>query len=235
MAWSFRPRWWIVLLTAALSALMSSLGVWQLNRGHAKEALLARYAAAAQQAPRPLAAQGPASVDTIGRVQVSGHYETAQQLLLDNQGLDGRPGFHVWSALRDDSGRLVIVDRGWIPRSQGIAREGLGIGDTPRVLVGYWHALPRPGLRLQVDNCAAAPWPRVVQYPTLDDLQCLYGEPVAPGLLLLDAAQADGFARNWAGAPELNPAKHYGYAAQWFAFTATLIAIFLKLNLRRRP
>lgn len=235
MAWSFRTRWWMLLLTLALSALMSGLGVWQLQRGHDKQALLDRYARAAGQAPQPLAAQGPAAADTLSRVQVRGHYEPERQLLLDNQGLDGRPGYHVWSALRADDGALIVVDRGWISREQGLSRSGLGLGDAPREVLGYWHVLPRPGLRLKVDNCAEAGWPRVVQYPTLDDLQCLYGEAVAPGLVLLDADAADGFARNWAGAPELNPAKHYGYAAQWFAFTATLIAIFLKLSLRRRP
>lgn len=230
-----RARWWMLLLVLMLSALMVSLGAWQLQRAAAKQELLDHYARAAALPPQALDTQAPAAPEPLSRVHVTGRYASARQLLLDNQGLNGRPGYRVWTPLRDTRGILVLVDRGWIPREQGLAHAGLDLVDETRELTGYWQALPRPGLRLQADNCAPAPWPRVVQYPTLDDLACVYGEPVAPGLLLLDATVADGFARNWAGAPELNPAKHYGYAAQWFAFTLTLIAIFLKLGLRRRP
>ena len=70
------------------------------------------------------------------------------------------------------------------------------------------------------------------QYPKVDDLHCLYGDFVAQGLMLMDADAADGFVRAWQTAPELQPAKHYGYAAQWFAFTLTLIGIFIKLSFR---
>src|SRR3546814_6637006 len=84
---------------------------------------------------------------------------------------------------------------------------------------------PVPGLRLKTDNCATLPWPRTVQFPTLDDLRCLYGEYIAPGLLLMDPGEPNGFVRDWQTAPELNPVKHYGYAGQWFAFTLTLLVI----------
>ncbi|WP_028081709.1 SURF1 family protein [Solimonas soli] len=228
----FRPTWWALLLVPTLSALMIALGVWQLRRGFDKQALLDRYAQAAEQAPRHIDAQTVAAHGAIERAVVRGHYDAGRQLLLDNQGYEGQPGYHVWTPFVQTDSSTVLVDRGWIARPQAQTAPALAVGDETRELYGYWRSLPEPGLRLQADNCAVRPWPRVVQYPTAADLQCLYGPSVAAGLLLLDAGAADGYVREWKTAPELQPAKHYGYAAQWFAFTLTLIAIFVKLSFR---
>jgi cytochrome oxidase assembly protein ShyY1 len=102
---------------------------------------------------------------------------------------------------------------------------------------GLWRALPQPALRLSVDNCPVdAHFPHLVEYPTAEDLSCLVGSPVAPGELLLDPAAADGYVREWSEiTPGMPPERHYAYAAQWFAFCATLLVLFVTLNLRRLP
>ena len=54
-------------------------------------------------------------------------------------------------------------------------------------------------------------------------------------MLLLAPEASDGYLRDWSQDDRrFPPQRHYGYAAQWFAFAATLLAIFLKLNLKRR-
>ena len=226
----FRPTWWAVVAVVALSALMISLGVWQLRRGFDKQALLDHYAQAAQQTPQHIDSGKVAYPGQIERAFVKGHFDTSRQLLLDNQSHDGQPGYHVWTPFVQDDGSTVVIDRGWT--AQPVVADALAVGDGAREISGYWRSLPEPGLRLEADNCAALPWPRTVQYPTVADLHCLYGEFVPAGLLLMDAELPDGFVRDWHAAPELQPAKHYGYAAQWFAFTLTLIAIFIKLSFR---
>jgi len=128
----------------------------------------------------------------------------------------------------------VIVDRGWLARDDALQPQSLAAPADQQSLVGYWRSLPVPGMQLANANCAARAWPRIVQYPTLQDLHCLYPQlPVAEGILLLDAAAPGGHMRNWQTAPELNPAKHWGYAFQWFAFTVTLWVLFVRLNWRR--
>ena len=99
-------------------------------------------------------------------------------------------------------------------------------------MLGYWRALPEPALRLDIDNCAPGDWPRVVSYPTLEDLECVLEGEVLPGLLLMDATLADGYVREWTMPNPLPPSRHYGYAAQWFALAATLFFLFFKLNLK---
>ncbi|HEY9546884.1 MAG TPA: SURF1 family protein [Solimonas sp.] len=231
----FRPAWWAVIVVALLSALMIALGVWQLQRGFAKQKLLDRYQQASSVAPVPLSAGHVAREDEIERAVARGHFDNSRQLLLDNQSHNDTPGYHVWTPLVQDDGSTVIVDRGWIPHDTAQSPEALAVADARVEVRGFWRMPPVPGLRLKTDNCATLPWPRTVQFPTLDDLRCLYGEYIAPGLLLMDPGEPNGFVRDWQTAPELNPVKHYGYAGQWFAFTLTLLVIFIKLSFRVLP
>ena len=228
----FRPAWWAVILVVALSALMIALGIWQLRRGFDKQALLDRYAHAAQQEAQHVDSGKVAYPGKIERAFVKGHFDSSRQLLLDNQSHDGRPGYHVWTPFVQDDGSTVVVDRGWILQASAQTPQAVAVDAGEREVHGFWRSLPEPGLRLEADNCATRPWPRIVQYPTLADLHCLYGEFVAGGVLLMDAEAPDGFVRDWQAAPELQPAKHYGYAAPWFAFTLTLIALFIKFSFR---
>lgn len=242
MAWSFRPSLWSTLAAAAGCGLTVYLGLWQLHRGDEKKALDRQYAEAAAQPPRELTA-ATAPVATLAAVRVSAHgqYLPERQLLLDDQARGSAPGYDVWTPLRLDDGRLLIVNRGWVPAASN-RRElpPLPAPAGPQALDGLWRTLPEPGLRLGAAACDAAhppaQWPRLVLYPTAADLACFYGEPVLAGELLLAPGAPDGFVREWkvsdSGFP---PARHYAYAAQWFAFALTLLVLFLKLNLKRRP
>lgn len=234
--YSFRPPLWAWLLVAALCALMIQLGLWQVHRGQAKATLQQRFLAADAEAARPLAAGEAAPDGAVRKRSLAGVYLDGRQLLLDNQSLRRRPGYHVWTPLRRDDGTLVMVDRGWVAADADRSRLPAMPVPAGRVeLEGFWRPLPEPGLRVQGDPCAPLPFPRVVQYPRQEDLACLYpGEGVAAGLLLLSPQAPGGFERSWDIAVEQPPAKHYGYALQWFAFTATLLVLFIKLNLKRR-
>lgn len=224
---------WAWLLTAAAVASFTALGAWQLRRGAAKEALLATLANPAAPAERLSAATPPPRGLELRRAEVTGRYLGERQLLQDGQSLRQRPGYHVWTPLRLHDGELVMVDRGWIPLDRAGFDGGAPAGEV--TVRGFWRALPEPGLRLGAPAaCAPAPrYPAAVLYPTAAELDCLLGQPVLPGLLLLDADLPDGFAREWTdfGFP---PARHYGYAVQWFALAAAAIAIFFAVN-RKRP
>ena len=233
--WSLRPPLWALLATVAGCALTASLGVWQLQRGHAKQALQARYLGAAVQAPLALgAATTPAS--GVQRATVQGRYEPQRALLLDNQTRQRQPGYEVWTPLRLRDGALLIVNRGWIAATG--TREAppqLPVPAGELRVQGLWRALPRPGLQLDAASCTpATDFPQLVNYPSAAELACLYGEPVLDGVLLLDPAEPGGYRREWDRVSEFPPEKHYGYAVQWFALAVTLLAIFLKLNLKRQ-
>ncbi|TXH02553.1 MAG: SURF1 family protein [Nevskiaceae bacterium] len=231
--WRFQPPMWAVLATVPALALLLALGTWQLRRGEQKAELLTQYAAVALQTARPLDPSQAGGAQPL-RVRATGHYEAQRQLLLDNQSSHQRPGFQVWTPLRLDSGALVVVNRGWIPLTGRAHPPSPPAPEGTVQVEGYWRALGRAGLRNAEGGCQrAVAFPQIVNYPDAADLACLYGEPLADGELLLAPEAPGGFVREWHFDNGFPPERHYGYAAQWFALAATLLFLFIKLNLKR--
>lgn len=232
----FRPPLWAWLGLLPTLALLLSLGTWQLDKGRWKQRVQAQMDRAPQQRVLQLdrSAPPPEAARPL-QARAAGRFRPERQLLLDNQSHARRPGYRVWTPLVLADGGVLMVDRGWVPQAGERSHlPDTRVGDAPREVEGLWRPLPRPGLRFASDNCAGRAWPRVVQYPTAEDLRCLYGERVLPGLLLLAPEQPDGYVRDWRVGGDLPPTRHYGYAAQWYAFALTLLALFIKLNLKRR-
>lgn len=232
---SFRPKIWAVLLTLLLSAGMVTAGFWQYGRGLQKQAMQAERARSSAAAPQRFL--GDVSAPARGqsrRVVLQGRYLPDLGVLLDNQPHQGKPGVHAWAPVLLADGRKLIVDRGWLPLGAPVPpppTESLQIE-------GQWRDLPQPGMRLgKPATTCETPRPQLVNYPDLAMVRCLFGETTLDGLLELDAQAAGGFERDWAasGANEIPPARHFGYAVQWWLFAATLIALFIKINLKKRP
>ena len=234
-AFTFRPAWWAVLLTLLLAGGMVAAGLWQYGRGVQKQALQAdrsRSTAAAAQAlseDSSTPARGQSR-----RVRLQGRYLPELAVLLDNQPHQGKPGVHAWAAVELADGRRLIVDRGWLPLGAAVPPPPEGLQD----IEGQWKSLPQPGMRLgaATSHCES-PRPLLVNYPDLAAVRCLFGATVLDGLLELAGTMPGGFERDWAasGANEIPPSRHFGYAAQWWLFAATLIALFIKINLKKKP
>ncbi|MGH8516591.1 MAG: SURF1 family protein, partial [Panacagrimonas sp.] len=111
-----RPPLWAVLLTVALTALFVSLGSWQLDRAHQKEALQAAFDGAADLPPLGIRGDTPAPPDerSTRRGSARGAFDPSRQILLDNQPREHVPGYRVWTPLRLSDGAWLIVDRGWV-------------------------------------------------------------------------------------------------------------------------
>lgn len=230
----FRPPLWAVLGTLLGCSAMVALGFWQYGRGQAKERLIGQHAIAEAAAARPL--PGDFSLPPHGqmrRVTVEGEYLPGAGLLLDNQSYQRRPGAHAWAPLRLVDGSVVIVDRGWLPLADTPAPPPAG----PQRIAGQWRALPRPGMRLGSGAVDCTTVGERLTYPTVEQLRCRLGPGLREGMLELDPDQPGAYVRAAlpVGAEAVPPQRHYGYAAQWWAFAATLLGLFLKLNLRRVP
>jgi cytochrome oxidase assembly protein ShyY1 len=224
---------WAWLLTAAAVSLFGALGQWQLGKGLAKQRMAAAMADREAEPEIISAALGAPHGLDVRRARATGTWLTGQQMLLDGQSNQHRPGYRVWTPLLLPDETAVLVDRGWIPHDRGGFDAAAPIGQA--TVTGALRALPQPGLRLEgTVNCPAdKAFPAVVLYPTGEELECLLSRPVIAGLLLLDADAPGGFVREWTdfGFP---PARHYGYAAQWFALALAAVVIFVAVN-RRRP
>ena len=235
MSYRFRPPLWSIAGTLAVGALFVTLGVWQLDRGHSKARLHAAFDASSQVLSLGLETPPPDML-AAPQARAEGRYDSERQILLDNQTRDRVPGYRVWTPLRLREGGWLMVDRGWVAAAPDRSQLPLiEVDAAPRPVSGHWRPIPEPGLRLDSEACTGGVFPRVLNYPTRELLSCVLGGPVANGLLLLDPTATDGFVREWALPNPVPPARHYAYAAQWFAFAATLLFFFIKLNLRRLP
>lgn len=234
----FRPTLIPSLVTLLLLPLLLYLGFWQLDRADQKETLQQRfqsYLDAPYVSITEVAPSDPAS--RYRKVVARGRYDAQHQILLDNKIENGRPGYHVYTPLKiAGEEHAILVNRGWIPL--GSSRQQLPdvtVMDTDVAVRGRLSQPANPGLRLNGAMTAAQRWPRVVQYLDYGRLSEQLGYALAPAVILLDPNAQGGYQRDWrphfAG---FGPARHRGYALQWFSLAAALTIIYGIVNIRRR-
>lgn len=228
---AFHPGLWPSLIVAALLILLVGLGFWQLDRAEQKRVLLEEYEQRPQQAALRLDAA--ATLEPALRYRQAwarGRYDPAHQFLLDNRVHQGRAGYQVLTPLRlAHSDAAVLVNRGWVP--QGRTRADLPPlpvqSEGVITVEGMIDYPPEDPFSLGEGEARAPGWPKVLQQIDFELQSRQLDARLLPVILLLDPAQPDGFVRQWAPIPErFGPARHVGYAVQWFALALALVILF---------
>jgi surfeit locus 1 family protein len=231
--WRFAPGLWPTLATVVFFALTCSLGNWQVHRAAYKRGLQARVDQAAEASPIPLGSTlMPREALLYRRVVAVGVFDPAHEILLDNRIVKRVAGYDVLTPLRLAGGeRYVLVDRGWLP--VGTTRVSL-----PRIpqLAGTVRIV---GMALDPDSqyfefAGAAPQGRLWQNLHFKRYAAMTGLALQPILLQQDNDTGDGLVRDWPR-PDTGVAMHEGYAMQWYGLAATLVVLWLTLNLKRKP
>ena len=230
----FQFRWIPFIATVLLMAVFLRLGWWQWTKGLDVERQVALHDARSAVNPLLLGSQLVNAKEVDGMtVMVRGHYDAAQQFLLDNQQHQGRPGVHVITPLQIEGTQVrVLVNRGWV--GWGNSRAILPEVSVPtgRVEVRGRAALPSGKAPAFVSE-AVGDTETLRTRIRLDEIQAKQDHPVQPIVVLMtDGDAADGLLRDW---PELtNKAPmHKGYAAQWFLMAALLLVFFLRSSYRK--
>jgi surfeit locus 1 family protein len=233
---TFTPRPFTTLLAIVLIALLISLGRWQLHRAAEKRVLFDAFAAGSD-ATRPIDLQTP-RLPRYQHVEANGHYDATRQILIDNMVNAERAGYFVITPFALQGGGWVLVNRGWVPLGRSRAdRPAIPVAADLRSLRGRADNLPSPGIHMGTLPELAPPFPVVASFPTHADLEQLLKESRWTGaadLILLDAAEPDGYVRSWAP-PGFPPMRHVGYAVQWFGLALALAVIYVVTNVRRPP
>lgn len=233
----FIPSLPLTLLTVIVLGILVSLGRWQLRRADEKQVL---YTAFASGGGATLTVTGTTRpLPRYQHVEARGHYDPDHQVLIDNMtSSDGRAGYYVLTPLALEAGGWLLVNRGWVPlTSSRRILPDVGVGAASRVVHGRTDHLPVPGIHMGTPAALAAPFPAVATYPGVAELAAVLGvERLAPAgeVVLLDAAEPDGYLRQWSP-PGLPPLRHLAYAVQWFGLALTLVVIWFVTNLRRAP
>jgi surfeit locus 1 family protein len=234
-------RFWVVTGATALTmAATASLGLWQLDRAAQKLALQAqineRGGLPAWDTQQLLGA-ADATTGVHRPVRLSGTWVPGRTVYLDNRQMNSRVGFFVVTPLRlEGSERVVLVQRGWVPRDF-TDRTRVPAIPTPAGTVRLQGRLaPSPGKLYELGEAGAGPIRQNI------DLAAFARET---GLSPLDVSvlqsgdASDGLLREWPQVA-LDVSKHHGYAFQWFALCALAGILYIWFQIlsprrKRRP
>jgi len=232
----FAPRWYWVLLTAAVVPLFIGLGFWQWHRGEHRRALWQEFTRN-DRPPIEATAASLAQLPQFTRVRLAGTPDAAHQFLLENISHDGAPGYEVLTAFTLGDGSHLVVDRGWVPFSgyrEQLPDVSLDVSREPPFLTGRVSVLPVPGLAAgRVPPPPDGSWPKLASFPDMAQLAAAYGAPLQPVLLLLDPDSGPGYVRDWRP-PGISPERNFSYAIQWWSFALLAVAMLVGLNLKKR-
>ncbi|AZR28436.1 SURF1 family protein [Xanthomonas vasicola pv. arecae] len=227
--------WCMALL---VSAGFAALGHWQLQRMHSKQALLDR-AAHVRDTTLPLA-QALATPHDLAWVRGPVRF-LPQLVLLDNQLHDGRAGVRVYQlALPDGVSTSMLVDLGWLPLPADRKLPSIAALTGVQVVQGLLSAPPSAGLAIGPAMApGAAPQTWLATRLDAKALRSTLGRrDIWSQVLRLDPALPVGYARDLEMLPNtLPPARHLGYAVQWFGLAAAVLAtaaLLTGLGRRRR-
>ena len=215
---------------AALAVLLA-LGTWQMQRLGWKTGLIERAERqlAAPAAPLPTVIEDGRALD-FRRVAVAGAYlhDRAQGFGLFASG--GAPGGRLLAPLRLDDGRVLLVDRGWVPEAAAAARPcrarpgGPAGSSSPvsRAGVGPPGAAGSSRRIGRIDAAGTAGTSRRWRVRPV----CRYCRVV----LTLEASDGP------AGLPRATRERrdyrnpHLGYAITWYGLAAALVAVYVAFS-----
>ncbi|HEY5365444.1 MAG TPA: SURF1 family protein [Casimicrobiaceae bacterium] len=220
------------LAAAALIVLFLCAAYWQYTRMHGKEVLRAALDAATAAPPIDL----PQGVDDWAALRfrpvlLTGRYDAAHQILIDNRIDDGRVGYHVVTPLDLRDGRTVLVDRGFVAR--GATRADLPAAPVAAGEVAVRGRIELPGRYFELGKTV----PERNVWQNLDPARfaAATGIAVPPIVIEEDAADAkgDGLARNWP-APDFGIETNRSYMMQWIAFAAVIAGLWVWFRFLRK-
>lgn len=226
----FILRWQISLLITVLLFFLVRLGFWQLSRAEEKNHMLAgnNLASLTPFIPWRPNDQAPTQYQ---RVQVTGHF-LPTTFFLDNQHYRHRLGYHVLSPLELSDQRIILIDRGWVIKEPyATTLPSIANASGERSIQGSVYFPSRKdwslGPVLEKKSTDVA----LVELIDTQLMSQFLHKSVYPFIIRLDREEPDGFIREWA-IVAMSPARHYGYALQWFALAVVLLTAWITFNLK---
>lgn len=227
-----KPSIFSVLLTLFTIAILSSLGIWQLQRAEEKKQIILENQQRQSNAPveLKLPLDEPEKL-RHQKVKVQGHFITENQFILDNQVLNHQVGYNVITPFKlTREGKLLLVDRGWIPlKGSRDELPNVEVGTQTREIIGTLYLPYGKAYSLGEMDAGETAWPRRIQYLDFISIANRLGQDVYPLTLRMKAGQIDSYKAEWKLFP-MTPDKHLGYVVHWFGLAITVLIIFIYLH-----
>lgn len=217
------PRWfgWLALVLV-LAAACTGLGMWQLDRRDDAAATVDTVQANYDQDPLRYSPELFAAYEEHNEwkpVRLTGRYDSANERIVRNRPLNGRPGYEVLVPLKLKDGTAVVINRGWLP----IGNQQAGHPDTvPLAPEGEVTVIARirPGEPV-LDRTAPAGQLASIDLPGYQS-ELDYPIHTAAYGLLASEEPAPATAPIAPAKPAIDLGPHLSYSMQWFAFGVLL-------------
>ncbi|HEY0266950.1 MAG TPA: SURF1 family protein [Rhizomicrobium sp.] len=229
---TFRPYPGLTAACALLFAILCGLGAWQLERLQWKLALIAQVGAHMAAAPVTLdrITAMPGDEAQYRKVTLQGRFDHAHEAYVFTTDA-GAPVYHVLTPLRTDGGKVLMVDRGEVPKEKldpATRAAGNAAGETR--VTGVWRAPDAPGAFTPPPDLAHRIWyARDVTGMAHADGVIL----AAPVVIEADAApNPGGWPRGGQTVVSFRNA-HLSYAVTWFGLALGLLGIWLAYHISK--
>lgn len=226
----FRPAFWPTVIALPAFLVLLALGTWQLERLAWKTELNAERAAASQSAPIPLPRTlEEAEADKFHPVRVEGVFDHARERFVAASNERGQVGVHVLTPLRLDDGRVLLVNRGFVPSE---------LKDPERRKEGQLEGRVTVEGLIRVPPAGKPSWFAPDNVPEANMWFWMDPAAMAPDALpfYVDA----GPAPNPGGWPKggvtrlFLPNDHLQYAITWYALAVALAVIYVVYHRQNR-
>ncbi len=207
-------------------ALLVGLGIWQIERLHEKEALIASVERGLSAPPVPLGdalTRGSANAEWR-HVRVTGHFLHDKELYIFARGPLGAVGVDIVTPLVMEDGKTVLIDRGFVPEAlhEPSTRQAAQVTNEVS-LTGVLRLSQQPGLFTPAPNTNTRLW-FVKDVPSMANALGL----TVPSLVIeADATPNPG---GWplGGQTRVDfPNDHLQYAVTWFGLALALMGVYL--------
>jgi surfeit locus 1 family protein len=205
--------------------LLIGLGMWQLQRLHWKLGLIAEMTHNMAAAPISLDAALALGADAQYRpVTLTGQFENSREVYVFTTGPQGVPVYHVLTPLALTDGRVMMVDRGFVPTT--LRNPSSRPGSEPQghvVITAIWRMPDVPGPFTPRPDMKHRVWfaRDIAGIARAENLKL-----AAPAILEATAATNK---QPWPKGGQTRvdlPNDHLQYALTWFMLAAVLVVIY---------
>ncbi|GAA3889593.1 SURF1 family protein [Streptomyces lacrimifluminis] len=223
-------RQWVILTLVALLLIptMIRLGIWQMHRYEERTARNQLVADALSAEPVPvekLTSPGHSvtSAERYHTVTAKGHFDTDDEVVVRRRtNSDDEVGYHVLTPFVLDDGKVLLVNRGWIP-SDGPSQTAFPTIPAPPKgeITVTGRLMPAETTAASgIKNLKGLPDRQVMLINSEQEARRL-GAEVLGGYVVLTTPEPKNDTPQLLGRPgDENAALNYAYAIQWWLFAA---------------
>src|SRR5882757_7277054 len=229
---TFRPYPGLTIACALLFALLCGLGVWQLERLQWKLALIARvnaHMAAAPVALDKILAMNPDDAQ-YRRVVLRGHFDHAREAYVFTTDA-GAAVYHVLTPFKTDDGKMLMVDRGEVPKELLAPAARVAGNSMDEVQVtGVWRVPDSPGAFTPPPDPGKHTWYArdLAGIAEADHLVL-----VAPVVIEADATPNPGGWPKGGRTVVSFRNQHLSYAVTWFGLAVVLLGVWFSYHISK--